>query len=189
LVSGSPEAVRTRLWSVAEYHRLVEAGVIPEDDRVELLEGVIVEVSPQSERHARAIQYLTALLVKTAGEGFVVRPRLPLTLSDSEPEPDLAVVRLEDAASLDEHPSRAFLVIETASTTLAHDRTVKGRVYARGGIPEYWIVNLPGRTLEVHRDPDPAAGRYRVVSTLAPGETARCSTNPGLVVEVAALFR
>jgi Uma2 family endonuclease len=187
-VTGSAEAVRTRLFSVAEYHRLVEAGVLCEDDHVELLEGVIVEVSPQSERHAQVIQRLTALLVRVAGDRFAVRPQLPLTLRDSEPEPDLAVVRTEDAASLDDHPTSALLVVETSSASLAHDRTVKGRIYARAGIPEYWIVNPGERCIEVHRDPDPAAGRYRDISRLAADEALDSAAVPGLRLEVRSLF-
>ena len=187
-MSGSTEAVRTRRFSVAEYHRLVEAGVLDEDDRVALLEGVIVEVRPQSERHARVIQRLTALLVRAADDRLVVRPQLPLTLPDSEPEPDLAVVRTADAASPDDHPTRALLVVETSSASLAHDRTVKARIYARAGIPEYWLVNLGERCVEVHRDPDTATTRYRRISRLAAVDSLGSLAIPGLTLEVGALF-
>lgn len=187
-MGGSAEAVRTRLFSVAEYHRLVEAGILDEDDHVELLEGVIVQLSPQSERHARVIQRLTALFVKAAGDRLMVRPQLPLTLADSEPEPDIAVVRIEDAASPDEHPTHAVLVVEVSSVSLAHDRNVKARIYARAGIPEYWLVNLVESCVEVHRDPDPALARYREISKLASREALVTPALSGFSLEVGALF-
>lgn len=187
-MSGSAQAVRTRLFSVADYHRLVETRILGEDDHVELLEGVIVEVSPQGERHARVIQRLTALLVKAVSDRLVVRPQLPLTLGDSEPEPDLAVVRAEDQVSPDMHPTHALLVVETSSASLAHDRTVKARVYARAGILEYWIINLEERCIEVFRDPDPAAARYRTASRCPATETLASSAVPDLTVEVGPLF-
>lgn len=175
------------MFSVADYHRLADAGVLGEDDHVELLEGLIVEMSPQSERHARVIQRLTALLVKALGDRFVVRPQLPLTFGDSEPEPDLAVVRAEDAANRDEHPNRALLVVETSSASLEHDRTVKARIYARAGVPEYWIVNLQDACIEAYRDPDSAAARYRSVSKYGRTESAPSAAVPGLSVAVGSL--
>ena len=167
---------------------MIDAGIVGEDDHVELLEGAIVEVSPEGERHARVIERLTRALVRALGEEFKVRPQLPLTLVDSEPEPDIAVVRAEDAASADEHPGRALLVIETSSGSLGHNRSVKARVYARAAIPEYWLVNLNGRCVEVHRDPDPASGRYRTVASVAAGETLAAAGLPGFSLAVASLF-
>ena len=167
---------------------MVDAGILGEDDRVELLEGTIVEVSPQGERHARVIQRLNRILVQRLGEQFVVRPQLPLTLGDSEPEPDLAVVRAEDTVSSDSHPRTALLVIEVASESLSHDRTVKARVYARAGVMEFWIVNLEERRVEVHRDPEAAVGRYRTTFTVGAKESLSAAVLPDFNVEVATLF-
>ncbi len=167
---------------------MVDAGILGEDDRVELLEGQIVEVSPQGERHARVIQTLNRLLVRGPGDDYVVRPQLPLTLADSEPEPDLAVVRREDAASTDEHPAQAVLVVEVSGGSLAYDRTVKARVYARTAIPEFWIVDLDTRQVEVCRDPDPHEGGYRSRFNADSDAALSPAGLPGLTIPVAALF-
>ena len=179
---------RTRPFSVAEYHRMLDAGILGEDDHVELLEGAVVEVSPQGERHARVIQRLTHAFVRGLGDAFVVRPQLPLTFRDSEPEPDLAVVRAEDAASPDEHPSRALLVVEVSRASLAHDRSVKARVYARAGVAEFWIVNTVDRVVEVHRDPDELGARYRTILAVGEEETLAPAGLPGFSLSVATLF-
>lgn len=178
-----------RRISVAEYHRMIDAGILDEDEHVELLEGVIVSVSPQGRPHARAIQWLNRHLVKSLGDEYAVLPQLPITLgSFSEPEPDVAIVRAEDAASADEHPATALLVVEVARATLRRDRAIKAALYARHGIAEYWIVNLKDACVEVHRDPDARAGRYRSTVTAGPGDTLACAAVPGLTVPLAALL-
>ena len=179
---------RTRPFSVAEYHRMLDAGILGEDDHVELLEGAVVEVSPQGARHARVIQRLTRAFVRGLGDAFVVRPQLPLTFRDSEPEPDLSVVRAEDAASPDEHPSRALLVVEVSRASLTHDRSVKARVYARAGVAEFWIVNTIDRVVEVHRDPDEVGARYRTILSVGKGETLAPADLPGFSLPVRTLF-
>src|SRR5262249_51742183 len=155
-----------RRFSLDEYHRLVEADILHEGERVELLEGVIVQMSPQKERHMRVIVRLTRWLTRALGDDYEVRPQGPLTLEGSEPEPDLAVVTVASGGSPDAHPRSALLVVEVAETSLAVDRGVKARIYARGNIPEYWIVNVAGRCIEVRTDPEPGSGRYRTVVTL-----------------------
>jgi Uma2 family endonuclease len=188
----APEAAwpLARRFTIAEYHQLVDARIIREDDRVELLEGVIVRMSPQSEQGVRILVFLTRHLNRCLGEEYQVRPQVPVTLpsSGSEPEPDIAVVRAADAQSRHEHPKRALLAIEVSLTSLGFDRKVKARVYARAGIPEYWIANVEARHVEVHRDPDVATGVYRTTVTVGRQETL-CSTSvAGLSLPVAALF-
>lgn len=179
-----------RRFTIAEYHRLIDAGIIGEDERVELLEGVIVRMSPQNEPGARAIVFLTRHLNRSLSDEYQVRPQIPVTLpsSESEPEPDLAVVRAADAQSRTEHPQKALLAIEVSLSSLRFDRKVKARVYARAGISEYWIVNVEEQRVEVFRDPDPMAGAYRTTSTVARPETLESTAIPGLSVPVAALF-
>jgi Uma2 family endonuclease len=178
-----------RKITVDEYHRMIDAGILDEDEHVELLEGAIVRVSPQKRPHARVIQRLTRHLNRTLGDAFEVMPQLPLTLGDfSEPEPDLAVVRAEDARSNEEHPRTALLVVEVARSTLNKDRNLKAALYARFGIAEYWIVNLKDACVEVYRDPDTRAGRYRTASTLSLDDTLTCESVPGLTVSVSALL-
>ena len=112
-----------RRFTIAEYHQLALAGIIGEDERVELLEGVIVRMSPQSEPGVRVLVFLTRHLNRTLGDEYQVRPQVPVTLpsSESEPEPDLAIVRTADAQSRHEHPQRALLAIEVSLTSLRFD--------------------------------------------------------------------
>ena len=181
--------LRTRRFTVAEYHLMLDAGVLHEDDRVELLEGAIVEMSPQGEKHMRVITRLTRAFARQLGDEFQVRPQGPLTLGDSEPEPDLAIVRSEDAVSAEEHPRRAVLAVEVATSSLVPDRTVKSRIYARAGILEYWLVDVGGRCVEIRRGPDQDTARYRSVETLkAPGALTSPPALTGFSFQVADLF-
>jgi Uma2 family endonuclease len=177
-----------RLLSVEQYHRMGEAGIFDEGERVELLEGVIVAMTPQSSSHARRIQILTGLLARALGSEWAVRAQLPLTLGPrNEPEPDLAVVRA-DATSEDRHPSSAVLVIEVSGDSLRRDRQVKSAVYARGGVPEYWVVSLDARSVEVYTDPDVGAGTYRRVRTCTLADTLASETLPPVSFPVSELF-
>ena len=177
-----------RLLSVDEYHRMIEAGIFDEDERVELLEGVIVTMTPQSPAHAHCIRWLNRLLVRSLGDEYAVGVQLPLTLGRrNEPEPDLAVVRA-DSTSRDHHPGTAVLAIEVSGISLRKDRRVKAALYARFGIPEYWVVNLEARVVEVFSDPDAANGAYRRTRTVTAPETLTSETLPELSFPVAALF-
>jgi Uma2 family endonuclease len=170
---------------VDEYHQMISTGILDEDDKVELLEGVIVAVSPQGPKHAFVIQRLNTLLVRCLDPGRnAVLPQLPVTLGDvNEPEPDIAVIPAA-AASLDRHPSTALLIVEVAGDSLAKDRRVKAAVYARFAIPEYWIVNLKDETIEVHRDPDAASERYRTVLTFGRGQELRSLSVPEVTLRI-----
>jgi Uma2 family endonuclease len=187
---GHPDlAERQRRITLDEYHRMVEAGILGEDEHVELVDGMLVAMTPQGRAHARVIQRLTRLLLRTLGDDLEVLPQLPLTLpDDSEPEPDLAVVRAEDAQSGEHHPRTALLVIEVAGDSLRFDRGSKAALYARSGIPEYWIVNLAESTVEVHREADPQAGAYRSKTVVPAGRDLAAASVPGLSIEVATLF-
>jgi Uma2 family endonuclease len=193
-IPASPDALAAlsdeprRVITVSDYHRMVQAGILGEGDRAELIEGVIVEVSPQSEVHAQVIQRRTRLLYRSLPDEFAIRCQLPLRLGDrSEPEPDLAVLRAEDARSHREPPSRALLVVEVAGESLRKDRDVKANLYARFGVPEYWIVDLEARAIEIRREPG-SDGRYRSVSTVPSAGEATSAALPGLQVLVSALF-
>jgi Uma2 family endonuclease len=145
---------RLRPLTRAEYDRMIEIGLFDEDEHVELLEGILVAVSPQGAPHAYAVQNLTTLLVRSlAGRSdAIVRPQLPLALgADSEPEPDVAVVPPGDYAKA--HPTQALLVVEIAHDSATKDRQWKARIYARAAIPEYWVVDLKQRCVHVHREP------------------------------------
>ena len=179
-----------RRVTVDEYHRMIEAGSLGEDDHVQLIAGAVVAMTPQGPAHALAIQNLTRLMAQGLTADLALRPQLPLTLpDDSEPEPDLAVVRLEDARSREHHPRTALLVIEVAGDSLRLDRQTKAALYARAGIPEYWIVNLAETTVEVHRDPDSEKGAYRTKAVVPSDSTLAPASVPGLRIDVADIFR
>ena len=158
------------LFTVEQYFRLVEDGVLGPDDRVELLEGVVVAMAPHDTPHASGISRVTRALMTGIGDRAVVRVQVSFIAGlYSVPEPDAAVVpgRIEDYD--DAHPRTALLVVEVADSSLKQDRLTKAMIYAAAGVPEYWIVNIPGQQVEVHRDPDPAARRYRTVTMVRRG--------------------
>ena len=181
---------RQRRITVNEYHRMIEAGILGEDEHVQLITGMMVAMTPQGRPHARIIQRLNRLLVRVVGDDLEVLTQLPLTLlDDSEPEPDLAVVRAEEAQSREHHPRTALLVIEVAGESLRLDRKSKAALYARAGIPEYWIVNLAESTVEVHREPDPTTDSYRARTVVPSGGTLTATSVPDVRIDVAGLFR
>ena len=181
---------RQRRITVSEYHRMIEAGILGEDEHVQLITGTMVAMTPQGRPHARIIQRLNRLLVRVVGDDLEVLTQLPLTLlDDSEPEPDLAVVRAEEAQSREHHPRTALLVIEVAGESLRLDRKSKAALYARAGIPEYWIVNLAESTVEVHREPDPTTDAYRTRIVVPSGGTLTATSVPAVRIDVADLFR
>lgn len=178
----APEAVRP--LRRAEYEQMVERGVF-EDERVELLHGVLVSMSPQHAPHAEVLVRLNELLVPAVAGRARVRVQLPLAVSeDSEPEPDLAVVAPGDQSRA--HPASALLVIEVADTSLRKDRRAKGPVYAAAAVPEYWIVNLVERVIEVHRQP--GSGRYQAVSRHGRGEQVALVAFPDVRLPVDAIL-
>jgi Uma2 family endonuclease len=140
-------------FSVDDYHRIAELGVLNEMDRIELLEGCLVPKMTHSPQHANTIETLSELLQRILPSGWRVRVQLPITTQDSEPEPDLAIVRRERQAKGHPEPADIGLVIEVADSTLSQDRVDKARLYARAGIVEYWVVNLRERQLEVFQQP------------------------------------
>jgi Uma2 family endonuclease len=171
---------------VERYHQMIDAGVLGEDDRVELIEGVLVQMSPQEPPHAWIIEYLTRLLVRDLGDDYAVRPQLPLTLARSEPEPDLAVT--DARRRWPRHPQTGHLVVEVAGESLRKDRTLKAAIYAEAAIPEYWIIDVDHHRVHVLTDPDPAQRRYRTERVLAPGATLRATSLPSLTLSIDDLF-
>jgi Uma2 family endonuclease len=169
-----------------DYDRLVELGLLA-NEKVELIRGLIVRMRPQGAPHASAIQKLTQLLVLALGVPgrAAIRVQLPLALADdSEPEPDLAVV--PPASYRQEHPARAFIVIEVAESSLTQDRREKGALYAEGGVPEYWIVDTARERVEVHSEI--VAGGYSRVTPYRRGDTIASSAVPELRLQVDEIF-
>lgn len=180
--------VRHRRFSVAEYHRMIRAGILGEDEHVELLQGEIVQMSPQEKPHARATGKLDRWFQRNLDEEYSVRVQLPLTLRDSEPEPDLAIVREADAVAARRHPKTALLVVEVADTSVRFDLEIKARIYAKARIPEYWLVVVRKRVVEVLRDPEAKKGAYRSRVTVPEGGVLTPASFPGLKFPVRSLF-
>jgi Uma2 family endonuclease len=150
---GVATEVSTHRFDAETYGRIVESGAL-DDQRVELIDGRIVDMSPQTSEHSAVIAWLTHLM---AGREVFLRVQLPLHVApDSVPEPDLAITDTEPSA--DRHPTTALLVVEVAVSSHALDRGRKAELYAAAGVPEYWVVDVSGRSVEVHREPRPAGG-------------------------------
>ena len=155
-----------RLWSIADYHQMIEAGILDEDDRVELLEGKIVCMSPQRPFHAASVQRSSRLLFKLLSDRAEIRVQLPVILgNDSEPEPDLAVVRFDADEYSFRHPEvpDIYLLIEVADSTIAKDRNQKARIYAKNQVLEYWILDLQKRQVYVFRQPEESVYREKLI--------------------------
>jgi Uma2 family endonuclease len=153
------ETLRPLRWSDVE--RLIELGAFDDDERFELLEGVLVVVYPEGPPHAWGVQQLNRILSRGLPDGLSVRVGNAWIASDiSVPGPDLAVV--PDEYYGDRHPSTALLILEVSQTSLRKDRGIKARIYAEAGVPEYWVVDVAGGVVHVHSDP--LDGRYRTIT-------------------------
>jgi Uma2 family endonuclease len=169
--------------SVEGYHLLNEAGVIGK--RTELIRGVVIEKMAKSPLHQSISKILYDGIVSLALPGYSVRQDSPLTLRDSEPEPDVAVVLGTDADFQTKHPRSAELAIEVAVSSVALDRE-NATLYAEAGVKEYWIVLARERQIEVYRNPE--GGMYREKRAFSPGEELCCESVPAIRVVLAELF-
>ena len=150
-VDTRPMERMRRRFTVYEYHRMGEAGILHEDDRVELIEGELVEMTAIGTRHFACVNRLNRLLVGALGDEAIVSVQNPVRLNEyNEPQPDLAVIRPRDYRLSLPGPGDVLLLVEVSDTTLAYDRSVKLPLYARAGIGVVWIVYLPGWTIECH---------------------------------------
>jgi Uma2 family endonuclease len=190
----TPAHPRTKRWSRLEYERLIDLGAFRPGERIELVGGALLVREPQGGPHATAVGLAEDLLREAFSTGWTVRVQMPVALDDdSEPEPDVAVVlgTRRDYARV--HPARPVLVVEVADASLALDRAEKAPLYARAGVPDYWIVNLVDRAVEVHRDPGaapdaPHRWRYRSIITLRAGDVLRPLAVPHAVIQVSDLL-
>jgi hypothetical protein len=176
--------VQRRLFTVEEYHRMAEAGILSEDDRVELIEGELVAMSPIGSRHAACVARLTALLFPVEGRG-ILWVQNPIRLgARSEPQPDVALLRYRPDfyASAHPGPEDVLLVVEVAETSADADRSLKIPLYARYGIPEAWLVDLLEERIEIYRHPTPQG--YRSLHIAHRGETVSPTALPDLELSV-----
>ncbi|MDT4955035.1 MAG: hypothetical protein QOJ02_3173 [Acidobacteriota bacterium] len=175
-----------RWITVDEYERMGEAGIFHPDDRLELLEGGIYEMSPIGSPHAACVDFLIILLTEFARRRFIVRGQNPLRLNDfSEPQPDIALLRWRDDFYRHAHPTPAdvLFVIEVADSTVESDRLYKMPLYAKAGIPEAWLVNLPDEKIELYAQP--ANGAYQFIIEFKRGEDVQSHSIADLQVHVA----
>lgn len=175
--------------TVEEYHRLGEAGILGKDDRVELLEGQLVDMSPIGPRHAIAVDALTELLVIAVAGRAAVRVQNPIELDDAtEPQPDIVLVRRPWRGYPTSHPRPGdiLLVIEVADTSRETDLGAKLELYARAGIPEFWIVDLTMDGVLVCRNP--SGHKYGSMSTVEPSGVLEVAGLPGVTIPAASLF-
>lgn len=171
--------VPKRLFTVAEYYRMAQAGIFSEDDRTELLEGEIFEMSPISSRHASCVSRLNHLLQSRLQGRAIVSVQNPVRLSEySEPQPDLAVLKFRADFYSAEHPKPedVLLLIEVCETSGEFDRRFKLPLYAKSGIPEVWLVDLTQEQIEVYRAP--SAQGYSFSQALGRGQTLTAQLVP-----------
>ena len=173
------QQITRRRFTVHDYHRMGEAGILHEDDRVELIEGEIVEMAAIGTRHFSCVNRLTRLLVMSVGDEAVVSVQNPVRLNEhTEPQPDLALIRPRDYRESLPEPEDVLLLIEVSDTTLAYDRGVKLALYAQAAIMEVWIVNLPNDTIK--RYAASAADGYRRIESRRRGQRLASTALPGL---------
>jgi len=185
----SEDFIPRHRFTVQDYYRMAEVGLLAPDARVELIEGEIIDMVPQGTHHAEILSRLTRRLVLAAGERAILRPQCPLRLDDfSEPEPDFALLKWREGGYLTSHPGAAdtLLVVEVSQSSLRYDRNRKLPLYARHGIPEYWIVDLATPRLHIFHTPD--EGRFvHNASTPQPAAIA-LHAMPELRIDLTGLF-
>lgn len=184
----TPQArVEPRRWTRQEYEQLASLGFFEPEERLELLDGEIFRMSPQSSWHATAVTKAGQVAQQIFRRAYVVRIQLPLALDPhSMPEPDVAVVAGEVDDYRDAHPATAVLIIEVADSSLSYDRERKRRAYALAGITEYWLINLSDYRLEIFRNPVGELYQYHLI--LAPGESVAPLTHPKRLITVQELL-
>jgi Uma2 family endonuclease len=181
--------VRSRRFSKSEYYRMAEAGLF-QGQRVELLEGQVMELSPQNAAHAFHTDRAARVLNAVFGQGYWVRMQLPLDIGQTtEPEPDVSVVLGTPDQFRNVHPINAVMIVEISDTTVSYDRRRKGSLYARAGVPDYWVINLRRGWVEVYRSPIPDATwryshRYSSRTDLLPGTAVTPLALPNVSIPV-----
>ena len=181
--------VKKRLFTVEEYHQMAEAGILSEDDRVELIDGEIIQMSPIGHRHMVCVNRANTLFIQAFGNGAVVSPQNPVRLTVwTEPQPDLVVFkpRADFYAKKEPVPEDVLFMVEIAETTLSYDRKIKLPRYAAAGIPEFWIGDLKNDILHVYRNP----GRetYNIALILHPSESILPLAFPDVTFQVSELL-
>ncbi|MGH8934405.1 MAG: Uma2 family endonuclease [Egibacteraceae bacterium] len=188
-MSAEPTPELRWRFTVDEYERMGQVGIFGEDDRVELLDGEIVNMTPIGPLHAGTVNYLAELLFRRPAGRAIVIVQNPLRLAPySEPQPDIVVARRRDDYYRLGHPTAGdiLLAIEVSDSSLRTDRKIKVPLYAYAGVPELWLADLAGRAVTVHTEP--RNGAYAQVRTAHPGESLTPCMIPDLTVAVSEIF-
>jgi Uma2 family endonuclease len=182
-------SIQRHRFSREDYYRMAEANILGTDVRVELLDGEIVQMSPIGPRHCGVVDQLAELLITNLSRRAAVRIQAPVAIDQtSEPEPDISVVERRDDYYKSNHPTPndILLLVEVAETSVEKDRGQKLHLYAKAGIPEYWIIDIERRVLIVHRDP--LDDEYGFVQQHDASSTVAPQAFPGLPLELGPLF-
>jgi Uma2 family endonuclease len=182
-------AAARRRFTRKEYYRMAETGILGRRERVELIRGEIVQMSPIGPRHSAFVDNVARLLIRRLPDEVIVRVQGPVALADdTEPQPDFTVLRRRAVAYKDREAwaEDAVLVIEVADSSLAYDRSTKRQLYAEAGIPEYWVVDCTAETIEVHRSPGPDG--YRDVRLVSGAETLAPQAFPDVALSTTEIF-
>lgn len=183
MMNFQPQPRRLR-FTVDEYYKMIELGMIKDYEKAEIIEGELIQKMPIGDRHAAAVDFLNRFIIKNVSDDVLVRIQNPVRLTDyDEPEPDvvLADLRRYDGKR-HPRPSEIILVIEVSDSTLKYDRNTKLLLYAEAEIPEVWIVNLPNDIIEIHQKP--SNGIYQLTKIFKRGETIESEMMPNLQLEV-----
>lgn len=178
-----------RHFNISEYYRMAAAGVFSEDDRVELIEGEIVEMNPIGSRHAACVARLTKHLERLAGDRSIVWVQNPIQIDvSSEPLPDVALLQPRDDFYAQANPQAAdvLLLIEVADSSVEYDRDIKVPLYAQAGVIEVWLVNLPKEIIEIYSQP--LEGRYQEIRLVKRGELLSAKSIPNLTIDANAVL-
>ena len=187
--AGLPPWLARRLITVADYYKMAEAGILSPDDRLELIEGQIIEMPPIGSEHGGRVNKLNRLLVTVLGSRAILSVQNAVRLSDIlEPVPDFAVLRPRQDDYTASHPTApdVLLLIEVADSSLKYDRGVKARLYARHGVPEFWIVDVRARRVSIYRTPE--GDSYKSITQLAGLETLTIEALPGIELNTNDIF-
>lgn len=179
-----------RLLTVREYNLMAEVGILTDDEKVELINGQIITMSPQGSFHAAAIRRTDRLFGKLFKENVIIQKQLPIIVNDfSQPEPDIAIVKYDPLDYDDRHPNatEVYLIIEIADTTLKTDLEIKRQLYAFGNIPEYWVLDIKQRQLHVYRQPQNQD--YQTVIILTDQDMIKTLNFPDIEIKVSEMLR
>lgn len=189
-ISNTPvNGVKLRLITVAEYDRMIEAGIYTENDRIELLNGEIIELMPKGTKHTSANSKIIRFFIRLFDEKVIVRSQDPIRLDDfSEPEPDVVLANWDEKEYAENHPTPLdiLLIMEISDTTLAYDRETKAQAYSRNGIQQYLLLNLQNETLEDYREPN--ADGYGAKRTYRSGDVFNLVAFPDIEIKFDDLF-